>query len=60
MIPIDLGRQLFVDDFLIESTDLKRVFHQAEKFAGNPVFRAETEVEKSRNEVVYLGQGGVF
>lgn len=60
VIPIDVGRQLFVDDFLVESTDLKRVFHQAEKFAGNPVFRAETEVEKSRNEVVYLGQGGVF
>jgi len=60
VIPIDVGRQLFVDDFLIESTDLKRVFHRAEKFAGNPVFRPETEVEKKRNEVVYLGQGGVF
>ena len=58
--PIDVGRQLFVDDFLIESTDLKRVFHQAEKFTGNPVFQAETEVEKKRNGVVYLGQGGVF
>ena len=60
VIPIDVGRQLFVDDFLVESTDLKRVFHQAKKFGGNPVFRAETEVEKKRNEVVYLGQGGVF
>lgn len=60
VIPIDVGRQLFVDDFLIESTDLKRVFHQAEKFAGNPVFKAETAVEKERNSVVYLGQGGVF
>lgn len=60
VIPIDLGRQLFVDDFLIESTDLKRVFHQAEKYEGNPVFRPETEEELKRNEVVYLGQGGVF
>ncbi len=60
VIPIDVGRQLFVDSFLIESTDLKRVFHQAEKFAGNPVFTSETEVEKQRNGVVYLGQGGVF
>jgi len=60
VIPIDVGRQLFVDDFLIESTDLKRVFHQAEKYEGNPVFKAETTVEKERNEVVYLGQGGVF
>ena len=60
VIPIDIGRQLFVDDFLIESTDLKRVFHQAEKFAGNPVFKPETAGEKERNEAVYLGQGGVF
>jgi len=60
VIPIDVGRQLFVDNFLIESTDLERVFHQAEKFAGNPVFTAETAIEKSRNCVVYLGQGGVF
>lgn len=60
VIPIDVGRQLFVDDFLIESTDLQRVFHQAEKYGGNPVFRPETEEEMKRNEVVYLGQGGVF
>ncbi len=60
VIPIDVGRQLFVDDFLIESTDLQRVFYQAEKFAGNPVFRAETAVEKERKGVVYLGQGGLF
>jgi hypothetical protein len=60
VIPIDVGRQLFVDDFLVESTDLRRIFHQAEKYEGNPVFEAETEEEKKRNEVVYLGQGGVF
>jgi predicted neuraminidase len=60
VIPIDLGRQLFVDDFLIEKTTLKRTFHQAKKFEGNPVFQAETELEKKLNNVVYLGQGGVF
>ncbi len=60
VVPIDVGRQLFVDDFLIESTDLKRVFHQAEKDPGNPVFRPETDEEIKSNEVVYLGQGGVF
>lgn len=60
VIPIDLGRQLFVDDFLIEKTTLKRTFHQAKKFEGNPVFKAETELEKKLNNVVYLGQGGVF
>jgi len=29
VIPIDVGRQLFVDDFLIEETTLKRTYHQA-------------------------------
>ena len=28
VIKIDIGRQLFVDDFLIERTTLQRVFHQ--------------------------------
>jgi hypothetical protein len=60
VIPIDIGRQLFVDDFLIEKTTLKRTFHQAKKFAGNPVFKAETEMEKKSRNTVYLGQGGVF
>jgi len=60
VVPIDVGRQLFVDNFLIESTDLKRVFHQAEKFEGNPVFKPEAPMEKELKSVVYLGQGGVF
>ena len=29
VIPIDVGRQLFVDDFLIEHTTLRRVYHAA-------------------------------
>lgn len=45
VIPIDVGRQLFVDDFLIERTNLTRTFHAAEKFAGNPVLKAETKEE---------------
>ena len=28
VIPIDVGRQLFVDDFLIQETTLRRVFHK--------------------------------
>jgi len=72
VIPIDLGRQLFVDDFLIESTELHRIHHQAGKYEGNPVFVAETEIEIERSggtdvaldgggrDVVYLGQGGLF
>lgn len=45
VIPIDVGRQLFVDDFLIEETTMERRFHQPEKFAGNPVLRPETPLE---------------
>jgi predicted secreted protein len=37
VIPIDVGRQLFVDDFLIESTTLTRAFHLAQYHEGNPV-----------------------
>ena len=49
-IPIDLGRQLFVDDFLIENTTLKRSFHQAEKYENNPVLKPETELELNGGE----------
>ena len=50
VIPIDVGRQLFVDDFLIESTTLTRRFHQAEKSEHNPVLKPETEVELNHGE----------
>ncbi len=46
IIPIDVGRQLFVDDFLIEGTNLKRIFHKAKKYSGNPVMKPETQLEK--------------
>ena len=58
--PIDIGRQLFVDDFLIEKTDLKRTFHQAQKHPANPVFKAESDGELRQSACVYLGHGGVF
>ena len=62
VIPIDLGRQLFVDDFLIEETDLKRSFHKAKKSEGNPVLSPETEMElnRSRNAVACPKSGGVW
>ena len=37
VIPIDVGRQLLVDDFLIAQTTLQRVFHRPEYFSENPV-----------------------
>ncbi|HVJ66477.1 MAG TPA: hypothetical protein VM510_00760 [Caulifigura sp.] len=68
VIGIDRGRQLFVDDFLIENTSLSRVFHKARKFEGNPVFKAEraNELDPTGKDggdaraFCYLGHGGVF
>src|SRR3990172_2940717 len=37
VIPIDVGRQLFVDDFLVERTTLDRTYHFAEYYPCNPV-----------------------
>ena len=45
VIPIDVGRQLFVDDFLIEESSLARTFHKAQYHPGNPVLRPETKWE---------------
>jgi len=41
VIPIDVGRQLFVDDFLIESTDLKRSHHLATYHPASPVLKPD-------------------
>ena len=45
VIPIDVGRQLFVDDFLIEQTDLTRTFHHAKPYTNNPILKPETPLE---------------
>ena len=46
VIPIDVGRQLFVDDFLIEESSLFRAFHQADYHTGNPVLSPERDWER--------------
>ena len=45
VIPIDLGRQLLVDDFLIEHTTLARTFHRAEYHPASPVLRPDQRWE---------------
>lgn len=45
VIYIDKGRQLFVDDFLIENTNLKRDFHNPRLYEHNPVLKPETQLE---------------
>ena len=41
VVPIDVGRQLFVDDFLVERTTLRRHFHQARLHPSSPVLTPE-------------------
>jgi hypothetical protein len=41
VIPIDVGRQLFVDDFLIEPNTLVRTYHQTEYYPGNPILKPD-------------------
>jgi hypothetical protein len=47
VIPIDVGRQLFVDDFLIEQTTLVRKFHTATYHPNCPVLRPDGYWEKA-------------
>lgn len=46
VIPIDVGRQLFVDDFLIEETTLKRTFHAARYHPASPVLTPDKPWER--------------
>jgi hypothetical protein len=49
VIPIDTGRQLFVDDFLIGYTNLTRSQHQAIMYPGNPVLTPGTGWDTQNN-----------
>jgi hypothetical protein len=41
VIQISIGRQLFVDDFLIETATLKRTYHHPEYYSNNPVIKPD-------------------
>jgi hypothetical protein len=45
VVPIDVGRQLFVDDFLIEHTTMSRTFHHAAYHPASPILRPEHDWE---------------
>lgn len=60
VINVTVGRQLFVDDFLIEETDLTPEYHKAKKFEGNPVLKAETPWEIEQSPVACPKSGGVW
>ncbi|MFN2352056.1 MAG: glycosyl hydrolase family 32 [Kiritimatiellia bacterium] len=59
IIPIDVGRQLFIDNFLVEETSLERIFHKPARYKHNPVLRPETP-DELRFPSIGFQQGGVF
>ncbi len=60
VIPIDVGRQLFVDDFLVQETTLTRTHHLAEYYPANPVLRPETALEQSSGAGAMVYSDGVW
>src|SRR5262249_53104759 len=61
VIPIDLGRQFLVDDFLVEQTTLTRTFHRPVPHKEAPVLRPETEWEKQgRSPMAMVFSDGVW
>jgi hypothetical protein len=61
VIPIDVGRQLFVDDFLVSRTTLTREFHLAKKYEGNPVLKPATKAEQRHEKAAAAPlSGGVW
>jgi hypothetical protein len=60
VIPIDLGRQLLVDDFLVAQTTLTRTFHTPKEHAGNPLVRPDKDWErKGRGSSAMVFSDGV-
>jgi hypothetical protein len=55
VIPIDVGRQLFVDDFLIEESALYRRFHAAAFHDASPVLRPEQPWEQTDPQASLAG-----
>src|SRR5262249_29670107 len=46
VIPIDVGRQLLVDDFLVAKTTLRRTFHAPKPHPDGPVLRPDRPWEQ--------------
>ncbi len=47
VIPVNIGRQLFVDNFLIAETDLTPVYHTPDFYTGNPILEPTEEWENT-------------
>ena len=53
VISVNIGRQLFVDDFLISETTLSPVYHTPTYYEGNPVLEPNKEWEKTIEGAFY-------
>lgn len=60
VIPIDVGRQLFVDDFLIHQTDLQRTFHLTTYHPATPVLRPDRPWEQEGGPTAMVFSDGVW
>jgi hypothetical protein len=61
VIVIDGGRQLFVDDFLIERTTLRRTFHTARYHPENPILKPDKGWEQTgRDAAAMVFSDGVW
>ncbi|MGB0581325.1 MAG: hypothetical protein ACPGVU_16625 [Limisphaerales bacterium] len=62
VVNVSTGRQLFVDDFIIEGlSNLTRVYHQPVKFTNNPVLAADRDWEKGPGSRLAIpANGGVW
>ena len=66
VIPINVGRQLFVDDFLVAQTTLTRTWHPAEYYPTNPILPNDRPWEFGKFETLTQVKqastffGGVF
>jgi hypothetical protein len=61
VVPIDVGRQLFVDDFLVADSTLTRTFHRTTYHPATPVLRPDKPWEKTgQNPCAMVFSDGVW
>jgi hypothetical protein len=61
VIPIDVGRQLFFDDFLIDQTTLHRTFHAATYHPDTPILKPDQKWEQTgQNPCAMVFSDGVW
>ena len=53
VMPINNGRQLFVDNFLIAETNLESVYHTPDFYKGNPVLEPSEKWENTTEGAPY-------